>query len=100
MRQYLNWKTYLAVIALFIVGASIYYTNQLAGKLADEERKKVLDLAEALKTLSNPNNTNSQETAFAINIMAKNTTIPLITTYENGKIKDNKNIDSTGSAKP
>ncbi len=95
MRQYFNWKTYLALIALFIVGASIYYTNQLAGKLADEERKKVLDLAEALKTLSNPNNTNSQETAFAINIMTKNTTIPLIITTEKGQIKDNKNIDST-----
>jgi signal transduction histidine kinase len=95
MRQYLNWKTYLALIALFIVGASIYYTNQLAGKLADEERKKVLELADALKTLSSPNNTNSQETAFAINIMAKNTTIPLITTDEHGNIKDNKNVDST-----
>lgn len=94
MRQYLNWKTYLAVVALFIVSASLYYTNQLAGKLADEERKKVLDLAEALTTLSNPNNTNTQETSFAINIMAKNTTIPLIITDEKGRIKDEKNIDS------
>ena len=41
MRQYLNWKTYLAVIALLIVGASLYYTSQLAGKLAIEEKKKV-----------------------------------------------------------
>jgi signal transduction histidine kinase len=97
MRQYLNWKTYLALVALFIVAASLYYTNQLAGKLADEERKKVLELAEALKTLSNPNNSNSQEMIFAVNILAKNTTIPLITTDEKGRIKDNKNIDTTFS---
>ncbi len=26
MRQYLNWKIYLAITALFIVSASLYYT--------------------------------------------------------------------------
>jgi signal transduction histidine kinase len=94
MRQYLNWKTYLAVIALFIVGASIYYTSELAGKLAKEEQKKVKELADAIKTLGDPNNTNSQETAFASKLLTQNTSIPLIITDGKDNIIDNKNIDS------
>lgn len=95
MRQYFNWKTYLAVVALFIVGASLYYTNELAGRLASEERKKVGELANAIKTLSDPNNTNSQEMAFASNLIAQNTTIPLIITDEKGEILTDKNLDTT-----
>src|SRR3954469_20371658 len=94
MRQYLNWKTYLAVTALLIVAASLYYTSELAGKLAYEEQKKVKELADAIKTLGDPKNTNSQETAFASKILTQNSNIPLIITDEKDKIIDNKNIDS------
>lgn len=94
MRQYLNWKTLLAAVALLIVGASLYYTNQLAGKLADEERKKVEEVAGALKTLSNPDNTNTQEVGYASNIIAQNTSIPLIFTDEKGNIQGSINIDT------
>lgn len=94
MRQYLNWKTLLAAVALLIVGASLYYTNQLAGKLADEERKKVEEVAAALKTLSNPDNTNTQEIGYATNIIAQNTSIPLIFTDEKGNIQGSINIDT------
>ncbi len=100
MRQYFNWKTYLSLIALLIVSASLYYTNQLAGKLANEERKKVEELASALKTLSSPTNTNSQENAFASNIIEQNYTIPLIVTDEKGKILDFKNIDTVKALTP
>jgi len=93
MRQYLNWKTYLSVIALFIVSASLYYTGQLAGKLAIEERKKVEELAHALQTFVRSNN--SQETSFASNIIEQNTTIPVIITDEKDGIIDSKNIDTT-----
>ncbi len=98
MRQYLNWKTYLAIVALFIVGASLYYTSQLAGKLADEEKKKVEELAGALKTLIKSNNL--QETAFASNIIAQNTTIPLIILDDNGQIADSRNIDTLHAVNP
>jgi signal transduction histidine kinase len=97
MRQYLNWKTYLAVIALLIVGASLYYTSELAGKLAYEEQKKVKELADAIKTLGDPKNTNSQETAFASKLLTQNTNIPLIITDKQGNIIDNKNIDSNSA---
>ena len=98
MRQYLNWKTYLAVIAMLIVSASLYYTSQLAQKLAGEEKKKVEELAGALKTLIRSNNI--QETAFAGNILAQNTTIPLIILDDKGKITDSKNIDTLNSINP
>ncbi len=98
MRQYLNWKTYLAVIALLIVSASLYYTSQLAQKLAGEEKKKVEELAGALKTLIRSNNI--QETAFASNIIAQNTTIPLIILDDKGKITDSKNIDTLSAINP
>jgi K+-sensing histidine kinase KdpD len=97
MRQYLNWKTYLAIIALFIVSASLFYTSRLAGELAIEEKKKVEEIADALKILSDPNNTKDLETAVAINTMAQNKNIPLIIADEKDNIKDKINIDSSSS---
>ncbi len=97
MRHYLNWKTFLSFVALAIVAASLYYTNQLAGKLADEEKKKVVEVANAIKTLSNPNNTNTQEVANASNVIAQNTSIPLIYTDEKGRIQGFINIDTVNS---
>ena len=100
MRQYLNWKTYLSLIALLIVGASLYYTSQLAEKLALEEKKKVEEVANAIKTLSNPNVSNLQETTFASNIITRDTVIPLIITDEKGGIIDTKNLDTIHSLVP
>ncbi len=99
MRQYLNWKTYLALVAVLIVGASLYYTNRLAADLAIEEKKKVEELAEALKVLSNPSNTNELETQVAVNTMAQNKTIPVVIADEKNNIIDNRNIDTSGTLK-
>ena len=96
MRKYLNRKTILAFVALFIVSASLYYTNTLAGKLADEERKKVQTLADALKTLNKPTS-NQEETVLASYILTDNNSIPLIITQENGTVIDFKNIDTTNT---
>lgn len=94
MRKYLNRKTILAFVALFIVSASLYYTNTLAGKLADEEKKKVQTLADALKTLNKPTS-NQEETVLASYILTDNNSIPLIITQENGTVIDFKNLDTT-----
>jgi len=99
MRQYLNWKTYLALVALIIVGTSLYYTSRLAEKLAEEEKKKVEEVANAIKTLISASN-NIQEAAFATNIITQNTTIPLIITDENGRIQDTKNLDTARGLYP
>ncbi|GAA4463121.1 HAMP domain-containing sensor histidine kinase [Nemorincola caseinilytica] len=82
-------------MALLIVAASLYYTDRLAAQLAIEEKKKVEEVADALKILSDPSNTKDLETAVAINTMAQNKTIPLIIADEKGRIKDKINIDSS-----
>ncbi len=97
MRQYLNWKSYLVVIALIIVGASLYYTNQLAAKLAVEERKKVEEITNALKIVSSSDNPEGFETQLAMNKLSQNKTIPLIIADEKGNIKDKINIDSVNA---
>jgi signal transduction histidine kinase len=99
MRQYLNWKTYLALVAVLIVGASLYYTNRLAADLAIEEKKKVEELGEALKVLSNPSNTNELETQVAVNTLEQNKTIPVVIADEKDNIIDNRNIDTSGTLK-
>lgn len=93
MRQYINWKTYLVVVALFIVGASLFYTSQLARKLATEEKKKVLQLVDGIKTIDK--STNGQEITFASNVVTQNTTIPLIITDEAGNVLNYINIDTS-----
>lgn len=92
MRQYFNWKTYLIIAAMCIVGASLYYTNQLAAKLADEERKNIGQLVEALKIL----NTTEDPTALQLAslVIEQNKTIPLILTDEKGLIVSSINLDS------
>lgn len=93
MRQYLNWKTYLIIIAALIVGASLYYTNQLAAKLSIEERKEVEKLVEGFITISNA--AADQDVTFVSTFIEGNTTIPLIITGEDGTIIDYRNIDTS-----
>lgn len=95
MRQYLNWKTYLAIVAALIVGASLFYTSRLAGRLADDERRKVMAIGDAVKVLANPNATQGPETEVALYTIEQNKTIPLIIADGRGHVIDKKNIDST-----
>jgi signal transduction histidine kinase len=92
MQQYLNWKTYLVIVAMLIVAASIGYTSILAGKLAIEEKKKVELLASAIETGSKT--TNVEATDLATNIILQNNTIPLIITDEAGLVVSINNIDT------
>lgn len=93
MRQYLNWKTYLIFIAALIVGASLYYTNQLAAKLSVEERKEVEKLVEGFITISNA--APDQDVTFVSTFIEGNTTIPLIIAGQDDEIIDFKNIDTS-----
>jgi len=95
MRNYLNAKSLLALAAIFIVGASLFYTSSLANKLAEEEKKKVVNVTNAIKTAAT--STNDKETEFALYIITGNTSVPLIITNEKGDIQDFKNIDTTRS---
>ncbi len=97
MRQYLTWKTYLIIVALGIVVASLVFTNQLARQLALEETRNVEQLALGIRTIiTSPND---QEIDLATNLISQNRTIPLIITDEDGNIIDYKNLDSAKIAK-
>ena len=93
MRQYFNWKTYLAIIALLIVGASVYYTNELARKLASEELLEVQEQVEALKLLAQTLDPHTIE--YTSRLIEQNDNIPLILTNEADSIISTSNLDST-----
>ncbi|MBS1584028.1 MAG: HAMP domain-containing histidine kinase [Bacteroidetes bacterium] len=92
MRQYINWKSYLIVIALAIVTATLFYTNRLARNLGIEEKRRVEQVVAGIKAISNARP--DQDVSFAGAIVDQNTTIPMIITDEGGKIIDSKNIDT------
>jgi len=97
MRQYLNWKTYLIIIAVFIVGASLSYTNTLATKLANEERKNIKQFVNVIKIQAISNDPVVFQ--YANHVLQQNRTIPLILTDEKDNIIDQINLDSIKVAK-
>lgn len=92
MPQLFNWKTYFILTALIIVSATLYYTNLLAGKLAEEERKKVELYVQGLKVLSQTTDPLASE--YILEISSQNKNIPIILTDEFNQIVDYKNLDS------
>jgi len=118
-----RWKLSLFVIAAVIVAASLWYSNNTVSKIASEEksniriwanaiqrrvslvdytedffeslkaeeRKRVELLAEATKRLIYAEN--SEELTFYSDIIAGNTTIPVIQTDSMGRILGVKNVD-------
>lgn len=94
LRQFFNWRSYLVVAALIIVAASLFYTSQLASKLAIEERKKVALFAEGIKSIATAEN--GEELTFVSNMISQDSTIPRIITDEFGNIQDIRAIDTAG----
>jgi signal transduction histidine kinase len=79
--QLFNWRTGLALVAIAIVTGTIFYSNYLAGKIKEDERRKVNTWVEALKTRA------ADTTGASINlttlIASENKDIPIIETNEN-----------------
>ncbi len=98
MRRYLNWKSYLALVAVGIVVATLLYTNQLAARLAAEERKDIKQWVEAIKTQASA--APDQDMSLANLLVEQNSTIPVIQTDAKNRIVFAKNIDTTGAKNP
>jgi signal transduction histidine kinase len=92
MQQWLNWRNLLALAAIAIVIATIFYSRFLAGKIAAEERQKVEYWAEAQRFIANA--PAEQDILFATLIMAGQNSIPVIETDEKDSITNFHNIDS------
>jgi len=79
--QIFNWRTTLAVIAIAIASGTIFYSNYLAKKIAQDERKKVNVWIQSLKTRAV---TTDQSAINLTNVITnENTDIPIIETDEN-----------------
>lgn len=96
LRQILNWRTGLAVVAILIVSGTIIYSQYLAKKIAYEERQKVEEWVEAGQFLiGSPENA---DTRLALFIIRVNKSIPIIWTNERDSILDHVNLDSIKAA--
>ena len=81
--QFLNLRTWLALVAVAIVSGTIFYSNYLAKKIAVEERKKVNVWIQSLKTRAE---TREKSALDLTNIITtENKDIPIIETDENDK---------------
>ena len=90
--RFLNLRNILGVIAIAFVTASIFFSNQLAKKIAADEKRKVEQYVDAQKDLYNINNPDSK---LAVKIIQENgKDIPLILTNENDSIISS-NYDSS-----
>ncbi|MBS1512969.1 MAG: HAMP domain-containing histidine kinase [Bacteroidetes bacterium] len=95
IRQFFNWRSALALVAIAIVTGTIFYSNYLAKKIAADERKKVNIWVQALKTRS----TAQEQSAIELTniITAENNEIPIIATDEHDNplgLNDYANLDS------
>src|ERR1035437_2824629 len=117
-----RWKLFLLLGAVLIVIASLWYTNILVRKIADDERKKVRLWAEAIqrkaslvkytnelfrkiegeerqkiKLWAEGNNQLQRELSdytFVLEVIKNNQTIPVIIADEKGNVLLSKNVDS------
>jgi signal transduction histidine kinase len=98
LRQLVNWRTGLALVAIFIASGTIIYSRYLASKIEKEERQKVeLWVKAGQKMLTSGANADVELASY---ILTANNTIPIIYTNENDSIYEYSNLDSAKAAKP
>lgn len=91
IRSLLNWRSLLALIAIVIVTATIFYSRYLARKIAADERQKVTLWVEASKAiLNNP----GMDLRLPNLIRNGQQSIPIIETNEQDSIMGYVNLDS------
>ena len=118
-----QWKLWLVVAAVIIVGVSLWYANLLVNKIAKEERAKVKLWADATQKKANlVKYTNElfnkikvderkkvelwaeatrqlsyelSDYGFVLKVVSDNTTVPVILADENGTPITSRNLDST-----
>ena len=96
LRQFLNWRTVLAIVAILIVTGTIFYSRYLADKIAAEEKQKVEHWVQASYSLMRATDGDTQ---LEIKIIQDNDDVPIIWTNENDSIIDHKNLDSSRVAR-
>jgi len=90
-RKY-RWKIVLILSALIIVAASLIYTDNLATKLAQEEKQKVEQIADVYHYIATA--TDITDYGFLVQLIKANKTVPIISTDNSGNIVASLNLDS------
>ncbi|HEX7583924.1 MAG TPA: ATP-binding protein [Prolixibacteraceae bacterium] len=90
-----RWKIFLLLLAVVIGIGSFFYTNWLVKNMAKEERKNVELWAEATRKLASPDINSNQDITFLVDVLNRNTSIPIIIADSLGQILENKNISFT-----
>jgi K+-sensing histidine kinase KdpD len=86
-------KITLLLIGLLIAIISLFYTNTLVKKLAQEERKNVELWAKGMQKLGEIDN--NSDLSIILQVVKNNKTVPLIIVDKNDNILYHKNLDST-----
>ncbi|HXB33974.1 MAG TPA: hypothetical protein VNV35_11150, partial [Puia sp.] len=91
IRSLLNWRSLLALVAIVIVSATIFYSQYLARKIAKDERHKVeLWVAASKAILNNP----GMDLTLPNLIRNGQQSIPIIETNEQDSIMEYINLDT------
>lgn len=91
-QQKSNWKIYLALAGIIIVGISLLYTRYLADRLAQGEKDKVALYSLTMEQLINDPNFD-RDIQFEQSILELVSDVPVILVQEDGSIYDSRNID-------
>lgn len=91
-KQFRGWKSFLAILAILIIATTLLYVNNLSHKMQTEERMRMKTWVEANKEIL----TAPQDASLnlATEIIANNTTIPIIQVDKDGHIIGTNNLDS------
>jgi signal transduction histidine kinase len=96
IRSLLNWRSFLTLVAIVIVTATIFYSRYLARKIAKDERRKVATWVAASKAiLRNP----GMDLTLPNLIRNDQQSIPIIETNEQDSIMEYLNLDSSAIAR-
>jgi signal transduction histidine kinase len=87
-----RWKILLLFTAIVIGLGSLFYTNWLTERMAEEEHKKAELFAEAIKTLADSDVSSNIDLSIPSLITQQNTTIPIIVVGEEGEYSVDANI--------
>ena len=90
-----KFRYFVLFAVLIIVGASIFFTNRISSKLADEERKKMELWTEAMQRFNSIGENDDIELIFQI--IKSNTIIPVIIADKNNNVIDYRNINKIPS---
>ncbi|MFP4367532.1 MAG: ATP-binding protein [Bacteroidales bacterium] len=98
-RKKQRWKLGLFILAVLIGFSSIFVTNLVVRKLADEERKKMELWAEANREIANMDSEITDFTFF-LKVIQYNETVPVIVVDEEDNILGHRNLNESRTGNP